>query len=102
MSRFAFQALMLWDDPANFSCAENHKAVQNVINTLLNKENAHLEFDENEHALLTLLVANSMEAVGSAIENNVHLEAMPELVETLQDLVVLSNEIAQTGNNEMQ
>ncbi len=64
MTRLAYQALMMWDDPRQF-----------------------------EHQLLEHLVASSMEAVGNAIKNNPDSDSLTPMVEMLEDLLMLTNEI---------
>lgn len=97
MSRPAFQAIMMWDDPRQFEDQEVYQAVHQLVTILLEYGEAVSRLNESEHHLLQQLVAGSMDAVSEAIKNNSDSESSGPLVEILEDLVKFSEEITESS-----
>lgn len=99
MSRLAYQALIVWDDPRQFEATEVYASVHKVLSMLFEDENALTRFTSSEYLILETIVAGSMDAVSEAIRNNPDSEAAKDLVEILEDLIMLTDEIKAEGSH---
>ena len=93
MSRLAFQALMIWDDPRQFEDQEVYDSVHRLLSILFEDENALSRIELSEYQLLENIVSGSMDAVSEAIKNNPDSDATRELVEIIEDLIKFADEI---------
>lgn len=97
MSRLAFQALMMWDDPLRFEDRELYDSVHRLLSILFKDEDALSHYELTEYQLLENIVSGSMDALSEAIKNNPNSELIQDLVEVLEDLIRLADEI-KTGS----
>ncbi|MGS2721019.1 hypothetical protein [Paraglaciecola aestuariivivens] len=94
MSRFAYQALMLWDNPNQFEDKALYNSVHSLLGLLIEQSMPISALNESQSELLHELVAGSLDALSQAVQHNQELEANNELLTMLGDLIQFSNQLS--------
>ena len=93
MSRPAYQALMVWDNPLQFEDRKVYRSIHELITLLLEKNPTIMELAPPHYYLLREIVVGSIEAVSNTIQAQSDPQVSHQLVPILEDLNELFEEL---------